>query len=118
NLNASLFVSIHSNAFTNSSLKGIMTLVYPVSANNSKITGKSLGRTIQRNLVNITGAADRGVIDRPNLVVLNSTKMPAALVECGFMTNPDELKALQSEEYQDILARGIVRGILDTLNGK
>ncbi len=118
NLNASLFVSIHSNAFTNSSLKGIMTLVYPVSANNSKITGKSLGRTIQRNLVNITGAADRGVIDRPNLVVLNSTKMPAALVECGFMTNLDELKALQSEEYQDILARGIAKGILDTLNGK
>ena len=116
-IKASLFVSIHSNAFTNTSYKGIMTLVYPSTDQSINITGKSFGKKIQNNLVSITGANDRGVIDRSNLVVLNSTKMPAALIECGFMTNPDELAALQTDEYQNILAQGIARGIIDSMSG-
>jgi N-acetylmuramoyl-L-alanine amidase len=43
--------------------------------------------------------------------------MPAALIECGFMTNPDELAALQTDEYQNILAQGIARGIIDSMSG-
>lgn len=116
-IKASLFVSIHSNAFANTSYKGIMTLVYPSTDQSTNITGKSFGKIIQNNLIRITGANDRGVIDRPNLVVLNSTKMPAALIECGFMTNPDELAALQTDEYQNILAQGIARGIIDSMSG-
>ncbi|MFA5340630.1 MAG: N-acetylmuramoyl-L-alanine amidase [Clostridia bacterium] len=115
-IKASLFVSIHSNAFANTGYKGIMTLVYPSYEQSSSMTGRILGTRIQNNLIAETQGIDRGVIDRPNLVVLNSTKMPAALVECGFMTNPDELKDLQTEEYQNILAQGIVKGIIESLN--
>ena len=44
--------------------------------------------------------------------------MPASLVECGFMTNAEELAALQSEEYQNILAQGIAAGIIEALSLK
>ncbi|HOD93692.1 MAG TPA: N-acetylmuramoyl-L-alanine amidase [Clostridia bacterium] len=115
-IQASLFISIHSNAFANSNLKGIMTLVYPSSDQSNNSSGKTLGMKIHKNLISKTDAIDRGIIDRPNLVVLNSTKMPAALVECGFMTNPDELYLLQTDEYQNILAQGIAQGIIDMLD--
>ena len=115
-IQASLFISIHSNAFANSNLKGIMTLVYPSSDQSNNSSGKTLGMKIHKNLISKTNAIDRGIIDRPNLVVLNSTKMPAALVECGFMTNPDELYLLQTDEYQNILAQGIAQGIIDMLD--
>ena len=117
-IEASLFVSIHSNAFSNSAYKGIMTLVYPSSVQSNKLSGKQFGTVLQKNLIKATSAIDRGVIDRPNLIVLNSTKMPASLVECGFMTNAEELVALQSEEYQNILAQGIAAGIIEALSLK
>ncbi|MDD2261413.1 MAG: N-acetylmuramoyl-L-alanine amidase, partial [Clostridia bacterium] len=85
---------------------------------SNKLSGKQFGTVLQKNLIKATSAIDRGVIDRPNLIVLNSTKMPAALVECGFMTNAEELVALQSEEYQDILAQGIAAGIIEALSLK
>jgi N-acetylmuramoyl-L-alanine amidase len=95
-----------------------MTLVYPSSAQSEKLSGKQFGSILQKNLINTTQAIDRGVIDRPNLIVLNSTKMPAALVECGFMTNVEELSALQSEDYQNLLAQGIAEGIIEALRLK
>lgn len=116
NLKASIFVSIHSNAFSNAGYKGIMTLVYPSQSKSTGLSGKSLGAILQKNMIVLTQAINRGVIDRPNLVVLKSTKMPAALVECGFMTNAEELAALQTDEYQDILAQSIAKGIMESLN--
>jgi len=114
-INASIFVSIHSNSISNSSFKGIMTLVYP-SSESVALTGKELGRTIQKSILSTTGAIDRNVIDRPNLVVLNSTMIPAALVECGFMTNSEELSNLLNNDYQQKLAEGIAKGIIEAIS--
>ncbi len=44
--------------------------------------------------------------------------MPAALIECGFLTNPEEEKKLLSDSYQNKLAEGIAQGILSYLDNK
>ena len=50
-----------------------------------------------------------------NFEVLRDTTMPAVLIELGFMSNPEELENLLSEEYQETLASAIAEGILSTI---
>ena len=45
-------------------------------------------------LINGTGANNKGIIEREDLIVLNQTKMPAIIVECGFLSNENEEKLL------------------------
>ena len=59
------------------------------------------------------GFVNQGVNERPNLVVLNSTQMPAVLVEVGFINN-DQDNVLFDERFDDI-ARAIADGILQTI---
>ena len=59
------------------------------------------------------GFVNQGVNERPNLVVLNSTQMPAVLIEVGFINN-DEDNVLFDERFDDI-ARAIADGILQTI---
>ena len=63
-------------------------------------------------------APDMGVEERPDLAVLRTAAMPAALVECGFMSTPAELALLRSEAYQQRIAQGIADGILSHLRGE
>jgi N-acetylmuramoyl-L-alanine amidase len=53
---------------------------------------------------------DRGLKSNDWFVVRNS-KMPAVLVEVGFVSNPEEAKRLSSKAYLKKLADGIVAGI-------
>lgn len=102
---ADLFISIHCNAGGNPATNGIETLYYP-SADN-----KQSADIFRAELVRISGATDRGLRKRPDLVVLNSTKVPAVLLELGYMTNAAELQRLSDDAYQERLAEGIVNGI-------
>ena len=45
--------------------------------------------------------------------VIENVEIPTTLVECGFLSNPEEEAQLQNEEYQDRLAWGIYNGIID-----
>ena len=112
-LGADLFVSIHCNAST-SNLKatGIYTAAYSAS-----VPGWRLAQTLRKNMMAATGAGDMGTEARPDLAVLRTSKMPAALVECGFMSTPAELALLRDSAYQAKLARGIADGILSYLRG-
>lgn len=107
NSNADVFISIHSNSAT-ASASGIETLY-------CKDIDKQYSQEIQSKLISYTGAIDRGIKERPNLVVLNSTKMPAALVESGFITNVTEADKLKTDSYQEKLANAIVDGIIEYL---
>ena len=80
NSNADLFVSIHRNAMpTPGSASGVETLVY-----SDRGLAREVARNINTNLEQV-GFVNRGVIERPNLVVLKRTRMPAVLVEVGFI---------------------------------
>ena len=44
-------------------------------------------------------------------MILKKSPCPAVIVECGFLSNPDECKALTSADYQDAMAAAIAEGI-------
>ena len=47
---------------------------------------------------------------------MKNVEIPITIVECGFLSNPQEEKLLQTDEYQDKLAWGIYNGIADYFN--
>lgn len=108
---ADIFVSIHSNALPgNPDFQGTFTYSYPGS-----VPGAKLARAIQSAVCAAAGSMDRGLCTE-NFVVLRETHMPAALLETGFMSNHQELMLLVDPAYQEKLARGTARGIMDYLN--
>lgn len=108
NAGADLFVSIHRNSSeTDNQYSGVETLVYNddgVKAVMARNINAELARTGYRNL---------GVDERPNLVVLKRTKMPAVLVEVGFINNDDDNATFDNNF--NAIAQGIANGILKTI---
>ena len=111
NFGADVFVSIHCNAFGDSSAQGVETYSYPGS-----MSGRDLAKAIQDSII-ASGVytVNRG-IKTANFAVLRQTNMPAALVELAFITNPQDAGILRNR--QDDLALAVARGILDYLNIK
>jgi len=104
------FVSIHCNAF-NGLARGIETLCYQVASDGGK-----LADCIQEELVADlrgidTNIPDRGVKERPALIVLWATDMPAVLVETAFIDSVADAWLLV--HYPDDIAKAIARGITD-----
>ncbi len=101
------FVSIHNNSAANISANGIETLCY---------TKNNLAYYIQQNLIDELNLTDRGVKERKDLYVLNSTDMQAVLVELGFISNAKEANLLKDESFLDRSAKCIVKGICKYFN--
>lgn len=108
---ADYFVSIHRNAMpVPGTGRGATTLVY-----ENRGVPAMLAENIQRNLVN-AGFADLGIQERPGLIVLRRTRMPAVLVEAGFIDNPADNQFFD-QNFQSI-AQAIAEGILTTIRGE
>jgi len=105
-LKADIFISIHCNASGSSKAKGIETLYYPGSTK-----GEALAEKIQFHLIDKLKRIDRGIKSRSDLFVLKYTSMPAVLIECGFLSNKEELKLLTDCNYIDNIAAAILGGI-------
>jgi N-acetylmuramoyl-L-alanine amidase len=107
---AEVFVSIHFNSCHVSSICG-MEIFYSDSTYHGKVAAsKKLGQNILTQILANTHANSRGV-KRSNFYVVRETKMPAVLVEGGFMTNTQELTLLRSPQYLDRIAKGIAEGV-------
>lgn len=114
--NAAIFVSVHINSVDNAPDANGIEVFYSVE-NNLNVygtTSKSLADALLKNMLSETGAVNRGV-KTANHAVTKRCNMPASLVECGFITNEKEVAAMSSESYQNKLAEGIAKGIMDTL---
>lgn len=115
--NADLFLSIHFNSSDNSSANGIEVLY--ASENNISIKDtvqKHFANCLQKALIKETGAVDRGIKNRPAIIVLNKTKNVSALAELGFLSNESDLETIKDPDYIDKLARGLYNGIEDYMN--
>lgn len=108
--NAALFVSIHNNSIPQPEYKGSMVLYYATSK-----TGKVLAENILDEMTRAAGTIDRGLRDGTNMAVIRRTDMPAVIVECGCLTNAEELANLMDEEFLEKLAEGIAAGIIKTM---
>ncbi len=103
---ADLFISIHANASTITEASGSEAFAYSQSS-----VGYAVGEDILYWLSLETGLQNRGMKVRPSLWVLRKTRMPAVLLELGFITNPEDAR-LMSEE-PEAFAEGIYNGILE-----
>jgi N-acetylmuramoyl-L-alanine amidase len=73
--------------------------------------GEALAGFIQAAMVMRTEATNRGIRGRP-LYVVRHTRCPAALVECGFISNSFEARLIANSEYRDRLARALTDGVM------
>jgi len=108
-MQAHLLVSIHQNAFTSPKVHGAQVFYYDGSEQSQK-----LAEAIQTQI--------RTFLDHDNKMeakastsyfLLKETATPAVIVECGFLTNHDEMLKLATPEYQQKIAWAIYLGILD-----
>ena len=123
--NADFFISIHFNATGNDTTLnlGIQTYSYEEDAdypskinqywhNNPDRMSESnrLAADLHSSLLTETGARDAGLL-QATFAVLRETAKPAVLLELGYMDNPEENQRIRSEQYQDKLVEGIIKGI-------
>ena len=110
-LHVDLVLRIHCNGSSSSSPNGIGLYVnrsYAISAESRRAAQCILPRMAQA-----TGAHENGVFLRDTYTGLNWSEVPSVLVECGYLTNPEEDMLLNDPTYQEKLAEGIVEGICD-----
>ncbi|WNF36986.1 N-acetylmuramoyl-L-alanine amidase CwlD [Bacillaceae bacterium IKA-2] len=102
-----LFVSLHLNAIPSARWFGAQTFYNRTISENEKVA-KFIQEEIRNNLENTTRFA------KPigNVYLLKHAKIPGALVEVGFLSNPTEAELLNTEAYQQKIAASIYQGIL------
>lgn len=106
---ADFFISLHVNAYTESSAHGIE--VHTAEASG---TSYEFGSYLLDGIVDSTNLRNRGMKQSPNLHVLKNATMPAALVEMGFISNPNDAALL--DKSPELFAQGLYDGILNYFN--
>ncbi len=107
-----IFVSIHQNSSNSSNAKGFQVYYFAKSEESLK-----LANFIYDSIKNTVNPSTRfEPIENTDYYVLRTTKMPAVLVECGFLSNEGERWLLTTKEYQEKMAIGIAKGIDDYFN--
>lgn len=116
--NADLVIRIHADSTDSSSVKGASMLV-PGNVGYAKSISsisKQYGQIILKELISNVGMNNRGVVTRNDLTGFNWSKVPVVLIEMGFLSNPDEDKLLSSDSYEQKIAVGLEKGIVNALN--
>ncbi|AIQ75416.1 MULTISPECIES: N-acetylmuramoyl-L-alanine amidase [Paenibacillus] len=110
NLKADLFISVHANSSASSAASGTETYY-------QREASKALAKVMHKYLVEATGLSDRGV-RYGNFHVIRETKMPAVLLEVGYLSNKKDETLLFTEALQNKVAASIVSGIKEYLGIK
>lgn len=110
---ANIFVSIHQNQFTDSQYDGAQVFYSP---NNSK--SQLMATSIREAFRGLLQPENEREIKKAdsNIFLLKYADVPAVVVECGFLSNPDEAYLLSTDEYRSNVAFTIYCGLLDYYN--
>lgn len=106
---ADIFVSIHLNKIPQKQYDGWQTFYKADSEEGRKLAiciQESLGKAIQKENSRIAKSIE-------NIYIIKHVEIPTTIVECGFLSNPEEEKMLLDNDYQDKLAWGIYNGIIN-----
>jgi len=128
---ADLFISLHFNSLapdqkptglatfclTPTGLPSTLTRGYPdimtqsFPNNNFDTQNVQLAELLQRSLLQTSGLEDRGVSRARFIGVLRGQHRPAALIEAGFLSNPDEANRIESSEFRQTLAEAVAAAL-------
>ena len=106
---ADIFVSIHLNKIPQQQYWGWQTFYKQESPEGQKLATSiqnSLNKSIQKENKRVPMKIE-------NVYIIKHVEIPTTIVECGFLSNPEEEQLLLNNEYQDKLAWGIYTGIMD-----
>lgn len=106
NTKPDIAVSIHQNSYSDSQVSGAQVFYFSGSDE-----GKLYAETIQNELLRFDEENHRQAKANDNYYLLTNTKVPAVIVECGFLSNYEEAEKLAKEEYQEEISNVIVHGI-------
>ena len=107
NSNADIFISIHLNYIDDNSCWGWQSF-YKKSNESSKVLAKVIQQGINDKM---DKENTRVPLSIANKYIMDNNKLPSAILECGFMSNKEEIQLLQTDEYQYKLVEGIARGV-------
>jgi len=107
NLNADLFVSIHSDSFPKSTRRGFTVYIARSASSSSRRAASAIARSMSGTGLNSFGVQTAGYY------VLTGTRGPAVLVEMGYLSNRREAALLRSSSFQNRLAQAVADGISD-----
>lgn len=109
--NPLLTISIHQNSYTSPEIKGAQVFYYTTSAESQK-----LAQMIQEALIKqVDPENHREAKANDSYYLLKKTKSPIVIVECGFLSNPQEAVKLTDESYQQQIVTAIRNGIFQYL---
>lgn len=110
--NADIMISIHQNAYPSENVKGAQTFYFKGSDG-----GKALAEKIQASLISALDEKNkRTAKENTSYYIIKNTEIPSVIIECGFLSNPDEEKKLNTEEYRLKTAWAIFDGIREYFN--
>lgn len=111
---ADIAVRIHANGASNASVCGAETLAPSTSnpyVSHLAAASQSLSKCIIDAYCSATGFKNRGVIANDTMTGINWSEVPVTILELGFMSNPDEDRAMQDGNMQNNMVQGIANGI-------
>ena len=111
---ADIFLRVHANGSDDQSVSGTLTMA--PSAGNPYVgdiaaSSQSLCALITDAICQKTGFVNRGVLLTDTMTGINWCRMPVAIIEMGFMSNPYEDEAMQQDYVQDLIVAGIVEAV-------
>lgn len=111
---ADVFVSIHLNKIPQEKYWGWQTF-FRKNDENSTLLAKYIQENLNKAIQKDNKRESLAIADK---YIIEHVQIPISIVECGFLSNPEEERLLQKDEYQDKIAWGIYTGIIDYFHEK
>lgn len=107
-----LALCIHQNSYPDENIKGAQVFYHTITPE-----AEDVASIVQEELRTVDSTNTRQIKENDTYFMLKNTQVPTIIVECGFLTNPEEAEKLTQEEYQDQIAQAICEGVVKWLNG-
>ncbi|APH15408.1 N-acetylmuramoyl-L-alanine amidase family protein [Clostridium sporogenes] len=116
--NANLVIRIHADSADSGDAKGASMLVPSKRGYASEINelSRKYGDILLREMVASANMNNRGIVEREDMTGFNWSKVPVVLVEMGFLSNAEEDKLLNTEEYKIKIVKGLTEGVKKAIN--
>ena len=115
---ADAYISIHSNSTSTGRTSDVNGTEVMYRGSDTTGESKRFAEVVLKNVTGKLGSTDKGTVVGDEVYIIRTAEVPVALVEVGFMTNPNELGKLQDHDYQMKLAEGLYESVLEYLEIK